>query len=156
MSLVNSGRDLLDSLRGRLGLWLGVRALAGMGIVGLVLELAVARHWQEWVQSLAWLALALLTLAWALLRASPAWSGRLAALVALFSLVGVWRHVAGNHEAAPLDAVVGPLWDGMSPVAQWWAAASGAVGPAPSLAPGALALLAGMVWLLARVDPQRD
>lgn len=98
-------------------------------------------------------------------RPRPAWSHGgphrrrvtwIAALATAIGVLGVWMHVSGNHEAGPLDAVYGGLWDGMSPWRQWWLALSMRVGPAPALASGALVLLAGMLWLAASADHAPD
>ena len=50
--------------------------------------------------------------------------------------------IGANHSAGALDIRYADTWEQMSAVAQWWAAASGGVGPAPSLAPGVLAFTA--------------
>jgi hypothetical protein len=134
--------------------------LCGLGIVGLAAELALGRHWQSWIQGIAWLAMALLAWAWWLLHRQRTLRGadgaqarrraaRLALLVAAGGLLGIVMHVWGNYDAAPLDAVYGKIWDATPMWKQWWLAFSMRVGPAPALASGALILLAGMVWLLA-------
>ena len=47
---------------------------------------------------------------------------------------------ASNWETAPLSATWASTWDTLSPLQQWWEAATGGAGIAPPLAPGFLAL----------------
>ena len=121
-------------------------------IAGSALDLAFARHWQSLEQAIAWGGIGLALAALALLRIRPTsrrvWASRvLAALVVIVALVGMWRHVVANYEAAPLDFRYETRWAQMSPMQQWWAASTGAVGPAPSLAPAVLAQAAVCVLL---------
>ena len=147
------GKDLNEGLHG----------LCALGIGGLVTELALTRHWQKWNQGLVWLFMVLLMRAWWILRPFPsARSGpnaaqlrqanRLSAIVAAGGLLGIVFHVNGNLSAAPLDAAYGRLWESMPAWQQLWLAVTMRVGPAPALASGALVLLAGMIWLLAKVE----
>jgi len=46
--------------------------------------------------------------------------------------------VAENLTAGPLDRDYAATWSSMPAVEQWWLAMTGGVGPAPTLAPGAL------------------
>lgn len=149
------GRDLNEGLHG----------LCALGIGGLATELALTRHWQKWTQGLVWLFLALLIRSWWILRPFPSvGSGpnafqrrramRLAAVVAGGGLLGILLHVSGNLSAGPLDAVYGRRWDGLPFWQQLLLAVTMRVGPAPALASGALPLLAGMLWLLARVESE--
>jgi len=147
------GRDLNEGLHG----------LCALGIGGLATELALTRHWQKWTQGLVWLFLAFLIRAWWLLRPVRS-SGfgpdatqrrramRLAALVAAGGILGIVLHLSGNLSAGPLDAVYGRRWESLPFWQQLWLAVTMRVGPAPALASGALPLLAGMLWLLARVE----
>ncbi len=153
------------------GLAEGLIWLSGFGIAGVAAELALSRHWQSPSQGIAWASVLLLAWGWAsarrLVTAGPGRHGPtaaphrrrvtwIAALATAIGVLGVWMHVSGNHEAGPLDAVYGGLWDGMSPWRQWWLALSMRVGPAPALASGALVLLAGMLWLAASADHAPD
>ncbi len=61
--------------------------------------------------------------------------------VLLVSAFGVLQHVQANYDTAPLDRIVGPRWDTMPEFERWWEAASGGVGPAPSLAAGVMRAL---------------
>ena len=56
----------------------------------------------------------------------------------LVALLGIGFHVRENLNAGPLDRHYAATWDTLSPLEQVWDAATGAVGPAPTLAPGAL------------------
>lgn len=123
---------------------LALIGIAALSIAGTAAELATLRHWNGAVQLIPWLIAAVLAVLTALLAVRPAPAGirvvRAGAVAAILaSAFGVVRHVMANHETAPLDRVVGPRWDDMSALSQWWEAASGGVGPAPSLAAGVLA-----------------
>jgi hypothetical protein len=136
--------------------------IAGITIVGTVLELASTRHWTEKSQLIAWACLAALTVALVFIARGP--SARLLALIRLglgsvcvMAVVGMGVHVHGNYEAGPLDAVYGPDWDTMSASARWWAALVKSVGPSPALAPGilivtSLCLFAATIGLPDRSD----
>jgi len=137
--------------------------LCGLGVAGVSVELALSRHWQSWTQGVAWLSIAALVWAMSLLRYQRPFGGAdgekarrraaaLAVLVGASGALGVWMHVSGNHHAGPLDGVYGGMWDGMPVWRQWWLAVSMRVGPSPALAPGVLALFAGMIWFLARAE----
>jgi hypothetical protein len=123
---------------------LSLLALALFGTVGAAADLAVARHWDSPIQLVPWAALALLgaaTFAVALRRTRLlVLAARAVALVlAAAGAYGVYEHVAANHAAGALDARYSATWEGLSAATQWWLAASGGVGPSPSLAPGVLA-----------------
>ena len=64
--------------------------------------------------------------------------------------LGIWFHVQENLAAGPLDRHYAATWDSMSSLDQLWAATTGAVGPAPILAPGVLAEIS-LALLLATV-----
>jgi hypothetical protein len=122
----------------------GVVLLAGLGIAGTTVELVFLRHWQTATQLIVWPALVALGigLTWLVGRPSPTVVRRirlLAALIVVVSVVGVALHIVENLGAGPLDRHFAAAWDTMSPVSQWWEAITGGVGPAPVLAPGALA-----------------
>ena len=141
-------------------LWLG-----GLTCAGLVVELAVERHWTQPIQLVAWGALGLVAVALFLAGRAPTRARlriarALAAAVMLSALWGVWEHVYANYDAGPLDREYGERWDGLAEPTRWWLAVSKAVGPSPPLAPGALAQ-AGLCVLLVTVrhpvlDARRD
>jgi len=121
--------------------------LAAIGGSGAAADLAVARHWQSPIQLLPWVAVAAILAGALLLALRPSrasiWIARAVGLaVGGAGAFGVYQHVAANHSAGALDIRYADTWEQMSAVAQWWAAASGGVGPAPSLAPGVLAFTA--------------
>jgi hypothetical protein len=129
------------------GLRLGLAGIAGLGSAGTALELALARHWGDLYQWMPWPAVVLMLAATAVMLRSPGpravrWVRTACVLVCAVAALGVLRHVVSNYQTAPLDAVYGLKWESMSQPARWWAAASGAVGPSPALAPGALAMTA--------------
>lgn len=138
MTTAAGGRDTGEVLR------LGLIGLAGLSAVGTGLELAALRHWNGAVQLIPWAILAVVAALTALLAVRPTRvtlgavrAGAVA--VVLASGFGVVRHVWANYDSGPLDRVYGPRWDGMSEIDRWWTAASGGVGPAPTLAAGVLA-----------------
>ena len=131
----------------------GLLVLAALGIAGTVGELTALRHWESEDQLIPWFILAALAVAVGLVAFAPdVRRVRFAQLLGLGSLLGgaygVLEHVHSNLESGPLDATYGPKWDTMGTVSKWWAAASGGVGPAPSLAPAILAQI-GLCLLLA-------
>lgn len=133
----------------------GLLALAGVGVAGTAVELATIRHWDSAEQLIPWAVLAVLALAIGLVAVRPTGvrvrAGRLLGLATgLGGAYGVWEHIEANLHAGPLDATYGPRWDAMSPIAQWWAAATGGVGPSPTLAPAILTQI-GLTLLLATV-----
>lgn len=129
-----------------------VALLASAAAMGGLVELAMLRHWNG-IQVVPWVVLALVVVVGVITaRGGPA---RLAqatgALALLGGALGVWQHVAANHALGPQLAQYAQTWDGMSALEQWWLAASGAVGSAPALAPGMLAL-AGVLLIVAVLD----
>jgi hypothetical protein len=66
----------------------------------------------------------------------------LAGIGLIISVAGVGFHVVENLTAGPLDGVYAATWGTLPPLEQWWTAITGGVGPAPTLAPGALAEIA--------------
>jgi hypothetical protein len=140
----------------------GLLGLTALGLVGTTIELVFLRHWSTAAALIVWPGVLVLGFALAILvtRPRPAVlrAVRACAAVALvIALVGVGLHVAENLTAGPLDRVYAGTWDSMSTVSQWWTAITGGVGPAPALAPGALAeialglLLATVAWPLEAV-----
>ena len=130
------------------------RSLVGLVVIaisGLTAELLVERHWGTPVRLIPWFALVALAYAALLLMRRPTASAvRRARLLAraVMLAVGVALHINENYVAGPLDQRYEQLWAGMSEVERWWAAFSKAVGPAPTFAPAALALVS-LVLLIA-------
>jgi hypothetical protein len=126
--------------------------LAGLSIVSIALELLFLRHWGG-AQTIVWLGVAALSVALALLtiRPSPI-RVRAAQAIALTSclvaVVGLGFHVSENLDAGSLDRDYADRWEQMSDIDQLVAATTGKVGPAPTLAPGALAQI-GLLLLIA-------
>jgi hypothetical protein len=135
-------------------------ALAGLGVLGAAVDLALARHWQSPIQLIPWAALGVLTLALGLIALRPTsrnlWIARgLGLLVAAAAGWGVYEHVAANYNTAPLDFRYADRWEAMTAVQRLWAAGSQAVGPSPTLAPGLLGYLALATGLATLVHPVR-
>ena len=132
------------------------RSLVGLVVIatcGLTAGLLVERHWGTPVRLVPWFALVALAYAALLLMQRPTAAGvrrarLLASAVMIASAVGVALHINENYVAGPLDQRYEQLWAGMSEVERWWAAFSKAVGPAPTFAPAALALVS-LVLLVA-------
>lgn len=134
----------------------GLLGLAALTTAGITLELITERHWTQRSQLIAWAALVVLALAIALLRGQPSatrvrTAQTIALLVVVAAVIGVWQHIAGNHEAGPLDYHYLQTWEGLSAASRWWLAARKARGPSPPLAPGAL-VQAALCVLLAIVQ----
>ena len=130
----------------------GLLALAGLGIAGTTIELVFLRHWTTATAAIVWIGMAALGIAALALIRRPSRTTlravRVLAIVAfVVSIVGVGFHVVENLAAGPLDRNYAATWDSMGIVAQWWTAITGGVGPAPTLAPGALAEIALAVLL---------
>lgn len=122
----------------------GVLGLAAVTLVGTVLELAFLHHWDTATQTIVWLAVGLLALVLIILACGPSaaalrWAQAVTIAVFVLAGVGVWFHVQENLDAGPLDRRYAVRWDTMSGIDQSWAAITGEVGPAPTLAPGVLA-----------------
>jgi hypothetical protein len=132
------------------------RGFLGLGIatsLGIVVELAAERHWTQPTQFIAWAAVAVILLATALAAWHPTperirLARILAIAVVVSALYGVWEHIESNHDAGELDRVYSDTWESLPASERWWLAMSKTVGPAPPLAPGALAQ-AGVCVLLA-------
>jgi uncharacterized membrane protein YczE len=132
------------------------RSLVGLVVIatcGLTAELLVERHWGTPVRLVPWFALVALAYAALLLIRRPTAAAvrrarLLAGAVIIAAAVGIALHINENYVAGPLDQRYERLWAGMSEVERWWAAFSKAVGPAPTFAPAALALVA-LVLLVA-------
>jgi hypothetical protein len=135
----------------------GLLGLTGLGLVGTTIELVFLRHWSSTTAATVWIGVVTLAIGFvALLRRPSRTTLRIvratAAVAFVIAITGIWFHVAENLTAGPLDRAYATTWDTMSAVAQWWTAITGGVGPAPTLAPGALAeislglLLATVGW----------
>jgi hypothetical protein len=130
----------------------GVLIVAGVTCLGLLVELAVERHWTQPVQLVAWAALAATLVAAGLVWAAGS-SARirlarvLAVVVIVCAVVGMGEHIVANYDAGELDAEYGDRWSNLSAPQRWWLAISKGVGPSPPLAPGALAEAAALVLL---------
>lgn len=136
----------------------GVLALAFGAIAVTAAELASQRHWGRPVRLIPWgclalLLVAVLAVAVAARRSTLLAARAAAALVVAGSAIGVWEHLEENLGAGPLDRRYAATWDAMSPIQHVWKAASGAVGPAPLLAPGILAGAAVLVLLATARHP---
>jgi hypothetical protein len=132
--------------------------VAAASIVGLTAELLVERHWGTAVRYVPWLALAALAWAtWRLWRGATAREVRVARLIAYASaaaaMLGIALHVNENYGAGPLDQSYSLVWDRMSEAERWWAAFTRSLGPAPTFAPGALALVALLVLVATQRHP---
>jgi hypothetical protein len=130
----------------------GVLALAGLGLLGTTVELVFLRHWTSLTQLVVWPGVVALAIGlWLVVRAPTARRVERARILALVVLViaatGVALHVHANLDAGPLDRRYATTWDTLGSVEQWWLAITGGVGPAPVLAPGALAEI-GLTLLL--------
>jgi hypothetical protein len=137
----------------------GLLALVLISIMGAALELAAERHWQTLEQLLPWGALALLTLALAMLaidrpQGAVSTVRVLTLAVLLVAAFGVYAHVSANYDAGLLDQRYADTWDALSPLTRWWYAVSKSVGAAPPLAPGMLAQSA-LLLLLATLTRAR-
>jgi hypothetical protein len=131
----------------------GLLWLAGLTTLGLAVELAAERHWTQPIQLVAWGALGAVSAAIVLLTRSPSRRGVqlariLAVAVLLSAVLGVGAHVYANYDSGGLDRRYSASWDSLSETTRWWLALSKTVGPAPPLAPGALAQV-GLSLLLA-------
>ena len=136
----------------------GLLAISALGVAGLWLELAVARHWNSTVQLVPWVAAGLVAVGVALvaIRPTPARLilARVLAVICVGSgLFGVIQHVESNYDSGELDAVYGPRWATMSTASRLWHALIESVGPSPSFAPGALALIAACLLLATARHP---
>jgi hypothetical protein len=136
----------------------GVLALAALGVIGTTVELVFLRHWTSQTELFVWPAMLLLALALWVVARRPTPTGIrrarwFALVVLLIAALGVALHVHANLEAAPLDAAYESTWTTLPVAEQWWLAMTGGVGPAPTLAPGALAEIALATLLATLAHP---
>ena len=120
--------------------------LAAIGTVTTAVELAFLRHWTNLLELIPWASLALLAAAIVALAFGPTRRrvqvARGAAVVTgIVAVVGVAIHVWKNYEAAPLDFRYSATWETTAEPIRWILAFTDTVGPAPSLAPTALAFV---------------
>jgi hypothetical protein len=127
-------------------------ALVLLGTVGLIAELLLMEHFDEWTQNIPFvvLGLGLVSTGWVAVRPTPGGVRIFQALMGAFilaGLTGLWLHYRGN-EAFELE--IAPATSGGELI---WKALRGAV---PTLAPGALVQLGllGLVWSLGYSAPQ--
>jgi hypothetical protein len=130
----------------------GVLGLGALGIVGLAIELVFLRHWSAPLAATVWPVLAALAVAWVTVvrgrsRSAILAARWLAAVGVTAAAFGIAVHVWANLDAAPLDRDVAAIWSTLPPLQQLFLAATGGVGPAPTLAPGALGEVALAVAL---------
>lgn len=129
----------------------GLVALTVVGILSTAFELASERHWNDVVQLIPWLALAVLTVATALfllLDGGGSAVVRVLALVVLAaSVYGVLEHVLANFQAGELDQRFADSWESLPLLEKGWYAITRTVGPAPTLAPGVLGQTALLLFL---------
>jgi hypothetical protein len=138
--------DLSETLRA------GVLGLGALGILGLAIELVLLRHWSAPLAATVWPALAVLAVAWVTVvrgrsRSAIIAARWLAAVGVAAAAAGIAVHVWANLDAAPLDRDAAAIWSSLPPLQQVFLAATGGVGPAPTLAPGALGQVALAVAL---------
>jgi hypothetical protein len=131
----------------------GLLWVAALTSVGIGVELAADRHWTQPIQLVAWGALAAIAVAIVLVAsatsAAKVYLGRMLVVVVVLSAVwGIWEHVYSNYDAGELDFEYANTWANLSEPERWWLATTKTVGPAPPLAPAALAQ-AGLCVLLA-------
>ena len=135
-------------------------ALTVVGVVATAFELATERHWNGAEQLIPWIALAVLTVAVALLfvpRARGLPAARVLAVVVLgASAYGVLDHVLVNYGSGALDRRYAESWDTLPAPQQWWLAVTKTVGPAPTLAPGVLGQSALQLVLASIAWPRRE
>ena len=137
---------------------LGLLGLAAAGIVGTAIELATIRHWDSTEQLTPWFVLAIAAVGVLAVAIRPTRARiRVVQVVSLATLAGaafgVYEHISSNLESGPLDATYGPKWATMTAVSKWWAAASGGVGPSPTLAPAVLAQISLCLLLATLAHP---
>jgi hypothetical protein len=142
-------------------------ALSALAASGTALELVLLRHWDNGLELVPFISIAVIGLAIGVLAREP---GRravravrlIAITVAVSGAIGVFIHIRSNYEAAPLDFRFTDSWPTTAEPIRWLLAATDTVGPSPTLAPAALtfaalALLAATLRhpALAGIRPER-
>ncbi len=122
-------------------------SISGLAAVGTGLELILLRHWDNGLEVIPFVSLAVLVVAIAILagarRPRAVRVARfVASAVAASGAIGVVIHVRSNYEAAPLDFRYTDSWPTTAEPIRWLLAATDTVGPSPTLAPAALTFAA--------------
>ena len=130
----------------------GLLAVAAIGTLTPAVELAFLRHWTNLLELIPWASLILVASAIAPLairatRGRVRWARSVALVTGLVALAGVAVHVWQNYEAAPLDFRYTASWPTTAEPVRWLLALTDTVGPAPSLAPTALAFICVCLFL---------
>jgi hypothetical protein len=133
----------------------GILALAGLGAVGGLIELATLRHWGSALRMIPWVVLIVLLatvviVAWRPTRVTLATARGLGVVALLATGFGIYEHIRENYSTAPLDQKYGDVWESMSFASRIWHAMNGSVGPSPLLAPALLAQV-GLCLILATI-----
>ncbi len=141
----------LDALDTATVLRRGILVLATLGTVGAGMELLLLRHWSTGGMVVGWVDLAACLVAIVLAAGASERAIGGARWVAIAALIlaaaGIVLHVNGNWEAGPADGTLGAVWSTLPLLERLWDAATGVVGKAPPLAPGALAEVSLLVLL---------
>jgi hypothetical protein len=140
---------------------LALLLLAAIGTVTTAVELAFLRHWTNLLELIPWASLALLGVAIVALAFGPTrrrvQGARAAAVVTgIVAVLGVAIHVWKNYEAAPLDLRYSATWETTAEPIRWILAFTDTVGPAPSLAPTALAFVCTCLFLATLGHPSLE
>jgi hypothetical protein len=122
----------------------GILGLGALGVAGTLIELVFLGHWSNALQAVVWPALAVLAIGLLVMARGPSAAAiqrvrALALVVAAVAALGIGVHAWANVDAGALDKDVAATWGSMPAVQHWWLGITGAVGPAPTLAPGVLA-----------------
>ena len=124
----------------------GLIAVAALGTLTTTVELAFLRHWDNALELIPWISLAIVAtgIVPLLLGATARrvrWARVVAIVTGAVALAGVVVHVWSNYESAPLDYRYTASWPTTPEPVRWLLAFTDTVGPAPSLAPSALAFI---------------
>ncbi|MDO5503900.1 MAG: hypothetical protein Q4G67_12065, partial [Actinomycetia bacterium] len=124
-----------------------VGLLATAVAVGGLVELATIRHW-EGLQLIPWFVLAIVAVVGVVALDAPPLLTRLVGTIAILGgALGVLQHLLGNLALGPHLPEYADAWPSASVLEQWWLAASGAVGAAPPLAPGLVAISGALLLI---------
>ena len=138
----------------------GILGIAFLGVAGTSAELLFLRHWQGTLQLIVWPVMVTLAIALALVVIRPTprrlvIARVLAAIVLVFAGIGVLIHLNENIQSGYLDQDYAATWGTTGFIEQAWLAFTGSVGPAPTLAPAAIAWTA-LTVLLATIRHPAD